>query len=71
MVKLDKIYTKGGDNGYTSIVGGKRVKKSSNIIVSLTVFSDTRFSITEKVEKSSTISEPDSSKVILSFFVVS
>ena len=32
MVKLDKIYTKGGDNGYTSIVGGKRVKKSSNII---------------------------------------
>ena len=26
MVKLDKIYTKGGDNGYTSIVGGKRVK---------------------------------------------
>ena len=32
MVKLDKIYTKGGDNGYTSIVGGKRVKKSSSII---------------------------------------
>ena len=32
MVKLDKIYTKGGDSGYTSIVGGKRVKKSSNII---------------------------------------
>ena len=32
MVKLDKIYTKGGDNGYTSIVGGKRVKKSSIII---------------------------------------
>ncbi len=32
MVKLDKIYTKGGDNGYTSIVGGKRVKKSSYII---------------------------------------
>ena len=27
MVKLDKIYTKGGDTGYTSIVGGKRVKK--------------------------------------------
>ncbi len=32
MVKLDKIYTKGGDGGYTSIVGGKRVKKSSYII---------------------------------------
>ena len=32
MVKLDKIYTKGGDRGFTSIVGGKRVKKSSNII---------------------------------------
>ena len=32
MVKLDKIYTKGGDTGYTSIVGGKRVKKSSHII---------------------------------------
>ena len=32
MVKLDKIYTRGGDNGYTSIMGGKRVKKSSYII---------------------------------------
>ena len=32
MVKLDKIFTRGGDNGYTSIVGVKRVKKSSNII---------------------------------------
>tara|TARA_Y100000589_G_scaffold223599_1_gene211155 strand:+ start:1199 stop:1747 length:549 start_codon:yes stop_codon:yes gene_type:complete len=32
VVKLDKIYTKGGDSGYTSIVGGKRIKKSSNII---------------------------------------
>ena len=32
MVKLDKIYTRGGDGGYTSIVGGKRVKKSSFII---------------------------------------
>jgi len=32
MVKLDKIYTRGGDSGYTSIVGGKRVKKSSFII---------------------------------------
>ena len=32
MVKLDKIYTKGGDKGYTSIVGGKRIKKSSYLI---------------------------------------
>ena len=32
MVKLDKIYTRGGDKGYTSINGGKRVKKSSNLI---------------------------------------
>ena len=32
MVKLDKIYTKGGDKGFTSLVGGKRVKKSSKII---------------------------------------
>ena len=32
MVKLDKIYTRGGDAGYTSLVGGKRIKKSSNII---------------------------------------
>ena len=32
MVKLDKIYTKGGDSGYTSIVGGKRIKKSSCMI---------------------------------------
>lgn len=32
MVKLDKIYTKGGDSGYTSLVGGRRVKKSSNLI---------------------------------------
>ena len=32
MVKLDKIYTRGGDKGYTSIVGGKRVKKSSYVI---------------------------------------
>ena len=32
MVKLDKIYTRGGDAGYTSIVGGKRIRKSSTII---------------------------------------
>ena len=32
VVKLDKIYTKAGDTGYTSLVGGKRVKKSSCVI---------------------------------------
>lgn len=29
MVKLDKIYTRGGDNGQTSLVDGSRVDKSS------------------------------------------
>ena len=29
MVKLDKIYTKGGDNGLTSLGDGKRVNKNS------------------------------------------
>ena len=32
MVKLDKIYTKGGDTGFTSLVGGKRVKKSDYVV---------------------------------------
>ena len=32
MVKLDKIYTRGGDTGYTSILDNKRVKKSSYVI---------------------------------------
>ncbi|MBT4674070.1 MAG: ATP:cob(I)alamin adenosyltransferase, partial [Rhodospirillaceae bacterium] len=27
MVKLDKIYTRGGDSGETSLAGGKRVAK--------------------------------------------
>ncbi len=29
MIKLDKIYTRGGDGGETSLVGGKRVSKNS------------------------------------------
>ena len=32
MVKLDKIYTKGGDKGKTSLVGGSRVSKSNDVI---------------------------------------
>ena len=32
MIKLDKIYTKGGDKGKTSIVGGSRISKSHDII---------------------------------------
>ena len=35
MVKLDKIYTKGGDKGKTSIVGGKRVSKNHERIVAI------------------------------------
>ena len=29
MVKLDKIYTRGGDCGFTSLGDGKRVKKNA------------------------------------------
>ena len=29
MVKLDKIYTKGGDKGFTSLGDGKRIEKSA------------------------------------------
>lgn len=29
MVRLDKIYTKGGDNGFTSLGGGQRVNKNN------------------------------------------
>ena len=35
MVKLDKIYTKGGDKGKTSLVGGKRVSKNHERIVAI------------------------------------
>ena len=40
VVKLDKIYTKGGDKGFTSLVGGKRVKKSSKIIFAANLSKD-------------------------------
>ena len=29
---MSKVYTKSGDDGYTSLVGGKRVKKSADIV---------------------------------------
>ena len=35
MVKLDKIYTKGGDNGKTSLGNGKRVNKFNKRIVAV------------------------------------
>lgn len=33
MVKLDKIYTRGGDKGYTSLGDGTRVKKSNQRVL--------------------------------------
>ena len=35
MVKLDKIYTTGGDKGRTSLGNGKRVKKTNKIIIAV------------------------------------
>ena len=35
MVKLDKIYTKGGDKGKTSLVGGERVSKNHERIIAI------------------------------------
>ena len=35
MVKLNKIYTKTGDSGFTSIVGGERVPKNSLRIIAV------------------------------------
>ena len=35
MVKLDKIYTTGGDSGETSLGNGKRVKKTDRIIIAV------------------------------------
>ena len=33
MVKLDKIYTRGGDKGYTSLGDGTRVKKNNQRVL--------------------------------------
>ena len=35
MVKIDKVYTKGGDKGKTSLGDGSRVSKTSKIIMAL------------------------------------
>jgi len=35
MIKLDKIYTTGGDKGKTSLGTGKRVKKTDTIIIAI------------------------------------
>ena len=35
MIKLDKIYTRGGDKGKTSLGLGERVSKSNKIIIAI------------------------------------
>ncbi|MDC3024149.1 cob(I)yrinic acid a,c-diamide adenosyltransferase [Alphaproteobacteria bacterium] len=35
MVKIDKVYTKGGDNGKTSLGDGTRVSKTNKVIIAL------------------------------------
>jgi len=35
MVKIDKVYTRGGDKGKTSLADGSRVSKTDKIIIAL------------------------------------
>ena len=66
MVRLDKIYTKGGDGGLTSLGDGKRVKKSSlrvrcygDIDESNSVIGIAMFHCSEKLKKSLSIIQND------------
>ena len=45
MVKLNKIYTKTGDSGFTSIVGGERVSKNSLRIIAVGSVDETNSAI--------------------------
>lgn len=45
MVRLDKIYTRGGDTGETSLTGGDRVPKSSEIIEAIGAIDETNSTI--------------------------
>ena len=37
MVKIDKVYTRGGDKGKTSLGDGSRVSKTEKIIIALLI----------------------------------
>ena len=45
MVRLDKIYTRGGDPGETSLTVGSRVPKSSEIIEAIGAIDETNCTI--------------------------
>ena len=66
MVRLDKIYTKGGDKGLTSLGDGKRVKKNSlrvncygDIDESNSVIGIAIYHCSEKLKKSLSIVQND------------